>query len=215
LPDNRKTLARNLSILKISLNLIMPKFLKYLMLFVLVSPALALGAPPDMAPAPADWPNYDYKPEPGELKRNKYGLIDPSPDVVSLEYLPKDNYGFVDWGKALKNGVINPKELIPGSKALSSEDKVPYAGNVLIKSKMAFMPDVIFPHQPHTTWLKCSNCHPKIFKPKAGSNPALSMVAIWQGKFCGRCHDRVAFPTRNCFKCHSAPRQAGAAPVRP
>ncbi|MBI5235080.1 MAG: hypothetical protein HY886_02395, partial [Deltaproteobacteria bacterium] len=27
-----------------------------------------------------------------------------------------------------------------------------------------------------------------------------------RGQYCGRCHDKVAFPLRNCFKCHSAPR---------
>jgi len=191
------------------------KLPKYLLLFTLLGPVLSAAAPPDMAPAPADWPNFDYKPEPGELKRNKYGLIDPSPDVVSLEYLPKDDYGFVDWAKALKDGVIKPRESIPSSKAPGSGDMVPFTGNVLIRSKQDFMPDVIFPHQPHTTWLKCSNCHPKIFKPKAGGNPDLSMVAIWKGEFCGRCHDRVAFPTRNCFKCHSAPRRAEAATTAP
>jgi len=191
----------------------MPRLLfKYLLLLLLVSPAISVAEPPDMAPAPADWPNYEFKREPGQLKRNKYGMIDPSPDVVSLEYLPKDNYGFVDWAKALREGVINPKSSLPSSKAPQREDLIPYTGNVLIRSKMDFMPDVVFPHRPHTMWLKCSNCHPKIFKPKAGGNPELSMVAIWKGRFCGRCHDRVAFPIRNCFKCHSAPRAASAKP---
>lgn len=193
------------------LNLLMPRAIfKYLLLLALALPALSLAEPPDMAPAPADWPNYDFKREPGQLKRTKYGLIDPSPDVVSLEYLPKDKYGFVDWAKALKDGVIKPKESIPSSKALGPEDRVPFIAKVVIRSKMDFMPDVVFPHQPHIIWLKCSNCHPKIFKQRAGGNPELSMVAIWKGEFCGRCHDRVAFPIRNCFKCHSAPRKAGA-----
>ncbi len=182
---------------------------KYLLLFALAFPAASVAMPPDMAPAPADWPKFDYKRKPGELKRNKYGLIDPSPDVISLEYLPKDDYGFVDWSKAVREGVISPRESIPSSKAPRPEDSEPFTQNILIKSKMDFMPDVIFPHEPHTAWLKCSNCHPRIFKKKAGGNPSLSMVAIWKGRFCGRCHDRVAFPIRNCFKCHSAPRRAG------
>lgn len=194
----------------------MPRNLfKYLLLLVLACPALSVAAPPDMSPAPADWPNFDYRREPGQLKRNKYGLIDPSPDVVSLEYLPKDNYGFVDWAKAIRDGVINPRASIPGSKALKPGDRVPFTRRILIKSKMDFMPDVIFPHRPHTTWLKCSNCHPKIFKKKAGGNPTLSMIEIWKGEFCGRCHDRVAFPIRNCFKCHSAPRKAAVKPGAP
>lgn len=160
-----------------------------------------------MDPAPADWPNYEYNRVPGEFKRNKYGIIDPSPDVVSLQQLPVDTYGFVDWGKAMKDGIIAPRESISGKPPrLSPEDSEPFSADILIKSKMKFMPDVIFPHSAHTEWLKCSVCHPRIFKKKAGATP-ITMAGIWNGQFCGRCHDKVAFPTRNCFKCHSAPRQ--------
>lgn len=171
----------------------------------LLLPLLAAAEDPEMDPAPGDWSRYQRQREPGEFKRTPYGLIDPSPDVKSLEYLPKDKYGFVDWAKAMKDGIIAPRESI--SPKNGKEEKPQDIPDIIIKSKMDFMPDVIFPHGPHTVWLKCSTCHPKIFKPKAGSNP-ISMAGIWKGKFCGRCHDRVAFPTRNCFKCHSAPRKA-------
>ncbi len=164
--------------------------------------------PLQMDPAPADWPNYKYRREPGQFKRSKAGLIDPTPDVVSLKFLPTDNYGFVDWAKALKDGIISPVDSLPGvTRPLKDEDRLENTQDILIRSKMDFMPDVLFPHTAHTVWLKCSACHPKIFKKKAGDNN-ISMVAIWKGNFCGRCHDRVAFPTRNCFKCHSVPKQA-------
>lgn len=163
----------------------------------------------EMDPAPADWPNYEFNRKPGEFKRNKYGLIDPSPDVISLQQLPVDTYGFVDWVKAMKEGIIAPRESINGNPPkLRPEDSVSFTGDVLIRSKMKFMPDVIFPHSAHTEWLKCSTCHPKLFKKKAGATP-ITMAGIWKGEFCGRCHDKVAFPTRNCFKCHSVTRQAG------
>lgn len=175
---------------------------------LLFFPALTTGEDAPMDPAPADWPNYEFTREPGEFKRNKYGLIDPSPDVVSLEYLPKDSYGFVDWAKAIGDGTISPRESVDGSEPrLRPEDRIEFDGEVLIPSKMPFMPDVIFPHRQHNAWLKCSTCHPKIFKSKAGATP-ITMAGIWKGQFCGRCHDKVAFPTRNCFKCHSVPRQA-------
>jgi c(7)-type cytochrome triheme protein len=161
-----------------------------------------------MDPAPADWPSFDYKRAPGEFKRSKYGVIDPSPDVVSLQQLPVDSYGFVDWTKAMKDGIIVPRESISGNPPrLGPEDSDAFGGDVLIRSKMKFMPDVIFPHSAHTEWLKCSTCHPRIFKKKAGATP-ITMSGIWNGQFCGRCHDKVAFPTRNCFKCHSAPRES-------
>ena len=162
-----------------------------------------------MDPAPADWPSFDYNRAPGEFKRNKYGVIDPSPDVVSLQQLPVDSYGFVDWAKAISDGIIAPQESINGRQPrLGPEDTESFSGDVLIKSKMKFMPDVIFPHSAHTEWLKCSTCHPRIFKKKAGATP-ITMSGIWKGQFCGRCHDKVAFPTRNCFKCHSVPREPG------
>lgn len=171
-----------------------------------LAPAVFAEETPQMDPAPADWPNYQYKREPGQFKRSKAGLIDPTPDVVSLKFLPKDNYGFVDWAKAIKDGIISPVESLPGiSKPIKDEDRLENTQDILIKSKMDFMPDVLFPHTAHTVWLKCSVCHPKIFKKKAGENN-ISMVAIWKGNFCGRCHDRVAFPIRNCFKCHSVPK---------
>lgn len=167
-----------------------------------------------MEPAPADRPKYQYRREPGQFKRNKQGMIDPSPDVLSLKYLPKDNYGFVDWMQAIREGVINPRESLNPSNA--PNNAIEFDKDVVIKSKMDFMPDVLFPHSAHNAWLKCSVCHPKIFKMQAGAND-ISMVGIWKGKFCGRCHDRVAFPTRNCFKCHTVKREArkGKTPAPP
>jgi len=170
----------------------------------LLIPAAAVAI--DMEPAPADRVGYTWKKKPGELKHDKYGVIDPSPDVISLEFLPTDDYGFVDWTKALNEGIISPKETLDGKAPRAA--KQADAPDVVIRSKMDFMPDVLFPHKAHTDWLKCGVCHPKIFKPRAGANP-ITMTGIWKGEFCGRCHDKVAFPTRNCFRCHSVKRTRG------
>lgn len=65
---------------------------------------------------------------------------------------------------------------------------------------------VIFDGQMHAgKGLKCSECHPSIFKMKQGAD-AITMTAINEGKFCGACHNgSKAFsatdPT-NCGKCH-------------
>jgi c(7)-type cytochrome triheme protein len=184
--------------------------LKYLIaVFVfLFLPSFATGQDNNMDPAPEDWPRYKYEKKPGELKKNKYGMIDPSPDVVSLTYFPVDSYGFVDWAKAINEGLVKPREILSEKvNRPRPEDLEKFDGDILIRSKMKFMPDVIFPHAPHNVWLKCSNCHDKIFRKKAGGN-GITMDGIWKGKWCGRCHDRVAFPTRNCFKCHSVPANA-------
>lgn len=180
----------------------MQKLLRFFIAAVFLAlPAVSTAI--DMEPAPADRTKYKWRKEPGELKHDKFGVLDPSPDVISLEYLPKDGYGFVDWTRAIREGVIAPRETL--ELDAPKPPRPPEVGDVVIKSKMDFMPDVLFPHGPHTEWLKCSTCHPKIFRPRAGGNP-ITMSGIWKGEFCGRCHDKVAFPTRNCFRCHSVPR---------
>lgn len=139
----------------------------------------------------------------GGLKYDKYGLIDPTPDAPPLHFFPKDDYGFIDWAKALKDGAIIPRDYIFKGEEVNTVD---FSEPILIRSKMDFMPDVLFPHSAHNRWLDCKNCHPGIFKMKAGANQ-ISMIAIWKGEYCGRCHDKVAFPFRNCFRCHSVPKE--------
>lgn len=135
------------------------------------------------------------------LKYDAFGLIDPSPDVVPLEHLPTDNYGFVDWSKAISEGVISPRDFA----VQKQEQTALFSKDIIIKSKLDFMPDVLFPHNVHNFWLSCNNCHPELFKMETGATP-ISMIGIWKGKFCGKCHDKVAFPLRNCFRCHSVQR---------
>ncbi|HHL38874.1 MAG TPA: hypothetical protein ENJ37_00015 [Deltaproteobacteria bacterium] len=176
--------------------------------------AAAVAVPPvrGEAPSPAE-AGDSHERRPGGLKYNKYGLIDTTPDVVPLRYLPKDEKGFVDWAAAVEKGLIAPRDTLPGREAEADADAgKKYTDKVLIKSTKAFMPDVIFPHRPHVYWLKCGNCHPKIFAMEAGGTVDMSMARISKGEFCGRCHGKVAFPLRNCFKCHSAPRHLATIP---
>ena len=50
--------------------------------------------------------------------------------------------------------------------------------------------------------IKCSACHPKIWKMKKGA--AMKMADINAGKYCGSCHNgkRAFKPAGNCAKCH-------------
>ncbi|HLB01658.1 MAG TPA: c(7)-type cytochrome triheme domain-containing protein [Nitrospiria bacterium] len=134
-------------------------------------------------------------PEPGLpfAKQNR------NPELI-LKDLPRDAAGNIDWVKALKDGIIHPKgTLEPGKPEIP-----PFPLDVEIPAVGA-MPNVIFPHFPHTMWLECGNCHPNIFTMRKGSNP-MSMVKIVNGEFCGRCHGRVAFPLSNCNRCHVKPK---------
>lgn len=65
---------------------------------------------------------------------------------------------------------------------------------------------VIFDGQMHAgKGLKCSECHPGVFKMKKGAD-AITMKDINEGKFCGTCHNGTkAFSAKdatNCGKCH-------------
>jgi c(7)-type cytochrome triheme protein len=125
----------------------------------------------------------------------------------ATSHLPKDALGFPDWMNALRAGDITPRAgLAPGSvmKVLDLD--------VVMKNTKA-MPHVRFPHRAHTLWLDCSNCHPAPFNPQAGTNP-VNMTEIFKGRYCGMCHDRVAFITFfSCSRCHSV-AQDGAAPSK-
>lgn len=123
-----------------------------------------------------------------------------NPQTV-MESIPKEATGVEDWVKAFQEDKIKPHESLdldkPHSPPLKFDIEIPAVGS---------MPNVIFPHEPHTYWLDCTNCHPGIFMMKKGGNP-ISMVKIVNGEFCGRCHGRVAFPLANCTRCHVKPKE--------
>ncbi|MFQ5950253.1 MAG: c(7)-type cytochrome triheme domain-containing protein, partial [Nitrospiria bacterium] len=129
-----------------------------------------------------------------------YNEENTNPHVV-MRNIPKEATGVEDWVKAFKENVVQPHE----SLDLSKPPVPPFNFDVEIPA-VGSMPNVIFPHFPHTFWLDCGNCHPAIFIMKKGGNP-ISMVKIVNGEFCGRCHGRVAFPIANCTRCHVKPKQ--------
>lgn len=146
--------------------------------------------------------NPNWKP----LKED--GLHDPSSPAIgvlqepgdALILLPPDTAGNrVSWIKALRDGYIEPRS------NLFPDTSVEYLDMDIILEKTGEMPLVLFPHSSHTEWLDCKNCHDAIFKEKVGANP-ISMFAILQGEYCGRCHGAVAFPLTECNRCHSVPR---------
>ncbi|HET6370455.1 MAG TPA: c(7)-type cytochrome triheme domain-containing protein [Nitrospiria bacterium] len=152
---------------------------------------------PLTAPNPSE-PEYEDPtklPTPGP----PYGRDNRNPEVV-LKSFPKDAIGADDWVKAFKENEIKPHE----SLDLAKKPVPPFNFDVEIPA-IGAMPNVIFPHFPHTFWLDCANCHPAIFQMKKGANP-ISMVKIVNGEFCGRCHGRIAFPIANCTRCHVKPK---------
>src|SRR3972149_4613833 len=126
------------------------------------------------------------------------------PAAMELARLPKDQYGLGDWAAAIKNGNVKPwGSLEPGAMAAP-----PFNLDIVVQTKSNFMADVVFPHYVHTLWLTCTNCHTGIFQMKAGGNPEMTMAKIAAGEYCGRCHNRVAFPLTDCNRCHVKPKEA-------
>jgi c(7)-type cytochrome triheme protein len=137
----------------------------------------------------------------GEAERA--GMSD-HPLALELSNLPKDRYGLIDWADAIKNGTVKPRH----SFNPQDPDQPQIDMDVVIFTKSSFMSDVIFPHKVHELWLTCTNCHPGIFPMNAKeANKMMTMPKISAGEFCGRCHNRVAFPLTDCLRCHIKPRE--------
>lgn len=137
------------------------------------------------------------------------GIHDPTNDAVAVFQapyeamidFPRDSAGIVNWVETVKQGLIAPRADLHGESKKRTMDMD------IIFTDTGNMPHVRFPHLSHTLWLDCSNCHPAIFKQKRGAND-IAMTDVYQGKFCGLCHGKVAFPpTLNCKRCHSVPKK--------
>ncbi len=137
------------------------------------------------------------------------GLHDPASPALRLKQQPAealrplapDTAGNqVRWVDALEKGQISPRAALrPGTPIRIREDDI-------LLNRNGGTPMVRFPHRAHSLWLDCSNCHDKLFLPKAGAN-RLSMFQILQGEQCGVCHGAVAFPLTECSRCHNTLRQ--------
>ncbi len=125
---------------------------------------------------------------------------------TALAGLPKDAQGFPDWMRALREGLISPRG------GLREEGPGEELDLDVIMRNTRQMPWVKFPHRAHTQWLACSNCHPRPFEARAGANEIL-MADIFRGRYCGMCHDRVAFLTFfTCQRCHAVAQPGVALP---
>ena len=178
--------------------------------------------PPPPAPYQAP-PSMGFQTYSGKLSEPD-GFPEPGPPYTRknsdphqvLRELPTDDLNLTDWvksagmsrpsGDALYSmdkaaAVIKPHE----SLDLKKPSGAPFNFNIDIPA-IGAMPDVVFPHFPHSYWLDCANCHPSIFIMKKGANP-ISMVKITNGEYCGRCHGRIAFPLAECNRCHVKPKK--------
>lgn len=120
------------------------------------------------------------------------------------EKMPRETFGNgINWEKAENVGSLKLIDQLSGVSLKKSSMKV--QDDFAIKTKVEGMPDIIFSHTKHTVWNGCELCHPDIFVGIKKGATKYSMVEIFEGKYCGVCHDKVAFPLTDCKRCHAKP----------
>jgi len=136
-------------------------------------------------------------------KQQKYTADKPP----AFEVLPKDEEGQINWVKSFNQGLIRPRSSLYDVEIANPEGF--YDNLIFMQVKAHIMADVVFPHGMHSYWLNCDSCHPKPFKDVTGSNN-IKMDEILAGKWCGKCHGKVAFTPKaytNCRRCHVVPKR--------
>lgn len=120
--------------------------------------------------------------------------------------MPKETFGNgINWEKAEELGKIKLVDYLEGVSVKKGKLKIQQ--DFSLNAKVEGMPDIIFSHKKHTVWSGCELCHPEIFVGVKKGSTKYSMVDIFDGKYCGVCHGKVAFPTTDCQRCHSTPVQ--------
>ena len=79
--------------------------------------------------------------------------------------------------------------------------KLSYTKDVAMKSSIW---TIVFSHKLHTDMFNCSECHNKVFRPKANSNQ-VGMKRMEAGESCGACHngDAAFSVSGDCTTCHN------------
>ena len=115
--------------------------------------------------------------------------------------LPDGYFGNeVDWGRAIKEKTITPLYSIFNKE----EEPMAFDKDLWLSATWNYVPPAYFPHEGHTQWLDCANCHPEIFNIRKKTTKNFAMKYILNKKFCGVCHLKVAFPLDDCKGCHPA-----------
>lgn len=117
-------------------------------------------------------------------------------------WLPKERFGNgVDWVAAEGTEMITPQGRLEGFSG--REVALQIQTDFDLEAKVRNMPSIIFSHEKHTVWNGCEACHPDLFLGEKKGNTTYSMIELFQGKYCGACHDKVAFPQKDCQRCHT------------
>jgi len=121
--------------------------------------------------------------------------------------LPRTRFGNgINWIKAEKTDQMTVKDSLTGN-SVKNKNRMKLTDSV-IKPDEPEMPQIVFSHDKHALWNGCTLCHPEPFK-EANGSPKFTMEEVIDGKFCGICHGKVAFPILDCQRCHVKPTILG------
>lgn len=151
----------------------------------------------------------DAKPVADPCTRCHAGSASPEREKRFLAFsagLPRERFGNgIDWEKAEIEGKIRLQDMLEGvsvkRKPLGVREDFDLAAN------LEGMPEILFSHKKHTAWAGCELCHPDLFIGVKRGTTRYSMVDLFAGRYCGACHDKVAFPQSDCQRCHTQPVQ--------
>jgi c(7)-type cytochrome triheme protein len=124
------------------------------------------------------------------------------PEELPEGKLPVDRFKFIDWLELERREVFKPVASL--DKEFTEEIRDNF---ILFESTTDFVKDVVFSHNVHSTWIKCSTCHPAVFKEELGGND-IKMADMSKGSSCGHCHGKVSFTFADCLRCHNQPKGA-------
>lgn len=132
----------------------------------------------------------------GKIVEKKYSFRE------FVKDMPRERLGNgIDWEKAEAEGKINPIDFIEG---ISMErHKLVVQKDFELQAKVEGMPGILYSHKKHTIWNGCEVCHPEIFIGIKKGMTKYAMEDLYEGKYCGTCHNNVAFPLLDCQRCHT------------
>jgi len=119
-------------------------------------------------------------------------------DKLENGEIPVDTHGFIDWLKLKEDGIFEPLTSLNGDYTPEVRD------NEILYISKSKIKNVLFSHNVHSSWIRCSSCHPAVFKKSLKNN--IKMVRMNKGQNCGLCHGKVSFTFADCDRCHSKPK---------
>jgi c(7)-type cytochrome triheme protein len=117
-----------------------------------------------------------------------------------VQAMPTDIAGDVDWVAATRRGLVQPVDLLEGVTPRRAKMRVDR--DVELRTVGTWMNDVIFSHRRHVGWIACELCHPEVFPIARRGDVRYRMADMRTGRYCGACHQGVAFPISTCQRCH-------------